>query len=155
VRTDEADLLRALDILETSREARLAEMATFALRRTAEKSDRRTVSADEYRYRHGWRWPGPDAHEAMHRTVEVLWAQHERLPFPEVPPADKADLVMLDSTIAGCIWTYLRRGGELHPDHRDILRLSSYWNCYHRSAYPRLREYPGYLLVSALRAASA
>ncbi|MER6173197.1 GNAT family N-acetyltransferase [Streptosporangium sp. NPDC001681] len=122
IRTDETALLRALDILETSRKARLAEMAAFTLRRTTEKRDRRTVSADEHRYRHGWRWPGPDAHEAMHQTVQTLWTQYERLPFPEVPPADKADLAMLDLTVAGCVWTYLRRGGALHPDHRDILR---------------------------------
>lgn len=122
MRTDEVALLRALDILETSREAQLAETTAFALRRTAEKRDRRTVSAAERHYRHGWRWPGPDAHEAMHQTVQALWARHERLPFPEVPPADKADLAMLDSVVAGCIWTYLRRGGSLHPDHRGILR---------------------------------
>jgi ribosomal protein S18 acetylase RimI-like enzyme len=34
-------------------------------------------------------------------------------------------------------------------------RVISYWSCYHRSAYPRLHEYPGHLLVSALQAASA
>ncbi|WP_245651688.1 GNAT family N-acetyltransferase [Streptosporangium amethystogenes] len=117
VRTDEAALLRALDILETSREAWLAEMAAFALRRTTEKRDRRTVSADEHRYRHGWRWPGPDAHEATHQTVQTLWARRRRLPFPEVP-----SLVTLDSTVADCVQTYLRRGGALHPDHRDVLR---------------------------------
>ncbi|MET8050079.1 GNAT family N-acetyltransferase [Streptosporangium sp. NPDC005286] len=117
IRTDETALLRALDILETSREARLAEMAAFALRRTSEKRDRRTLSAGEHRYRHGWRWPGPDAHEAMHQTVQTLWAQRQRLPFPEVP-----SLVTLDSTVADCVQTYLRRGGALHPDHRDILR---------------------------------
>ncbi|MGS2643654.1 GNAT family N-acetyltransferase [Streptosporangium sp. LJ11] len=117
LRKDETALLRALDILETSRKARLAEMAAFALRRTSEKRDRRTLSAGEYRYRHGWRWPGPDAHEAMHRTVQTLWTQHQRLPFPEVP-----SLVTLGSTVADCVQTYLRRRGALHPGHRDILR---------------------------------
>ncbi len=117
VRKDETALLRALDILETSRKARLAEMAVFALRRTSEKRDRRAPSADEHRYRHGWRWPGPDAHEAMHRTVQTLWTRHQRLPFPEVP-----SLVTPGSTVADCVQTYLRRGGALHPGHRDILR---------------------------------
>ena len=50
--------------------------------------------------------------------------------------------------------------GRLLADNPDFLtttmqRVISYWSCYHRSAYPRLREYPGHLLVSALQAAAS
>ncbi|MEU6432250.1 GNAT family N-acetyltransferase [Microbispora sp. NPDC046973] len=125
VRNDEGALVRALDILEVSRDARHAELAEFARRRSADKRERyqRTVPVEESRYRHGWRWPGPDAHEATLFTVKALWEEHVRAPFPdEVPPADHGDLVELDSTVAGVIWTYLRRNGNLHPDHRGLLR---------------------------------
>ncbi|MEU7941277.1 hypothetical protein [Microbispora bryophytorum] len=37
-----------------------------------------------------------------------------------MPLADRGDLVELDSTIAGVIWTYLRRNGNLHPDRRGL-----------------------------------
>ncbi|MFG1827779.1 GNAT family N-acetyltransferase [Microbispora bryophytorum] len=125
VHNDEGALIRALDALEVSRNAWRAELAEFERRRSADKQERhrRTVTVEEYRYRHGWRWPGPDAHEATLHAVTALWEEHTRLSFPgEVPPADHGDLVELDSTIAGVIWTYLRRNGNLHPDHRGLLR---------------------------------
>jgi hypothetical protein len=34
-------------------------------------------------------------------------------------------------------------------------RVVSYWNCYHRAAYPRLATYPGAVLIARLRAAAA
>ncbi|GLX11540.1 hypothetical protein Misp03_84660 [Microbispora sp. NBRC 16548] len=125
VRSDEGALVRALDILEVSRNARHAELAEFARRRSADKRERhsRTVMVEESRYRNGWRWPGPDAHEATLHTVTALWEEHTQVPFPdEVPLADHGDLVELDSTVSGVIWTYLRRNGNLHPDHRGLLR---------------------------------
>ncbi|WP_433413105.1 N-acetyltransferase family protein [Microtetraspora malaysiensis] len=124
VRTDEAALICALDVLEVSRKARQAELAEFACRRGADKKQRhsRTVMEEEIRYRYGCHWPGPDAHEATLRTVTALWDEHTRLPFPDVPPAPKGGLVELDTSIAGVIWTYLQRKGNLHPDHRRLLR---------------------------------
>ncbi|WP_235558147.1 GNAT family N-acetyltransferase [Sphaerimonospora mesophila] len=124
VRTDEAALLRALDVLEVSREARKVELAEFARRRSADKRRRhsRTVSAEKIRYRYGRRWPGPDSHEATLRTVTARWEEYTRLPFPDVPAALKDDLVNLDTRIAGVIWSYLDAGGRLRPGHRHLLR---------------------------------
>ncbi|AWS41653.1 hypothetical protein [Streptosporangium sp. 'caverna'] len=115
VRTDEAALLRALDILETSREARLAEMAAFALRRKAEREYVVEIVSDIHRALEDLNRPGSAVHAAYGRFL-----------------ADNPN--------------FLTTTGQ---------RVISYWSCYHRSAYPRLREYPGHLLVSALRAASA
>ncbi|WP_432872100.1 N-acetyltransferase family protein [Microbispora rosea] len=126
VRHDEGALVHALDVLEAGRDARHAELAEFARRRSADKRERhsRTVTIEESRYRHGWRWPGPDAHDATLHTVTALWEEHTRVPFPgKVPLADHGDLVELDSTVAGVVWTYLRRNGNLHPDHRPLLRI--------------------------------
>ncbi|MGN9821767.1 hypothetical protein ACTMUQ_41525 [Streptomyces sp. SD11] len=122
LRHDEAALLRALDMLELSRNVWLTELEAFADRRRAEKrQNRRRPSAAELRYVHGWRWPGPEGHHAMFREIELLWAAHVEIPFPEVPHADKPDLVYLDSSIAGCISTYLGNGGSPGLGHRDIL----------------------------------
>ncbi len=126
VRHDEGALVHALDVLEAGRDARHAELAEFARRRSADKRERhnRTVTVEETRYRHGWRWPGPDAHDAALHTVTALWEEHTRVPFPgKVPLADNGDLVELDSTVAGVVWTYLRRNGNLHPGHRPLLRI--------------------------------
>ncbi|MEV0347713.1 GNAT family N-acetyltransferase [Nonomuraea sp. NPDC050680] len=76
---------------------------------------------EEQRYLYGWRWPGPDAHEATLQTVTKLWNEHADLPFPHVPIRDKADLVYLDSTVGGIGSTYLQRGGHLNPRHRSLL----------------------------------
>jgi ribosomal protein S18 acetylase RimI-like enzyme len=141
IRTDEDALLGALDILETSRRAWLAEMAAFARRRTVEKHDRRTVSVDEHRYRHGWRWPGPDAHEAMHHTIRTLWDRHEREPCPEVPAIDHADLLRLDATVAEIVPAYLRRSGSLRPDHREILRRCATESRAVRLSFPESSTY--------------
>ncbi|RAY10660.1 hypothetical protein DPM19_34460 [Actinomadura craniellae] len=122
LRKDENALLRALDMLELSRTAWLTEMRAFADRRREEKRcPRRTSSAAETRYLHGYRWPGPESHQATFHAVGLLWAEHAELPFPETPPADKGDLVYLDVTLAGCISTYIRNGGTAGPGHADIL----------------------------------
>lgn len=122
LRNDEAALLRALDMLETSRAVWLTEVATFADRRRSEKSlHRRSPRQDESRYLHGWRWPGPDAKQAMLGEVDRLWAVHVRAPFPDVPSVDKGDLVELDTWLAGCISTYLANNGELDTGRRDLL----------------------------------
>ncbi|MGW3353737.1 hypothetical protein ACWDA3_61630 [Nonomuraea rubra] len=122
---DEDALLRALDVLEISREVWLTEIEAFASRRLAEKRQhRRTPSAAERLYLYGYRWPGPHGHQAMLLTVDHLWGAHLRDPFPDTPAEIKGDLVYLDSTIAGCISTYLSNDGEAGPGHRDILRTA-------------------------------
>ncbi|WP_328491547.1 hypothetical protein OHS59_01515 [Streptomyces sp. NBC_00414] len=122
LRHDEAALLRALDMLELSRNVWLTELEAFADRRRTEKrQNRRIPSATDLLHVHGRRWPGPQGHHAMFREVELFWAAHAKIPFPEVPHADKPDLVHLDSSIAGCISTYLGNGGSAGPGHRDIL----------------------------------
>jgi hypothetical protein len=122
LRNDERALLRALDMLEQSRNVWLAEMSAFADRRRAEKRrHRRTPPAAEVDFLLGWRWPGPQGHQVMFREIGLCWAGHLEGPFPEVPAADKGDLVYLDSTLAGCVSTYLRNGGVTGPGHRDIL----------------------------------
>jgi hypothetical protein len=116
LKLDERALLQALDMLELSRNVRLVEMAAFADQRRAEKRrNRRTPSAGEVRYLLGWRWPGPEGHQAMFHEVDRLWDEHARAPFPEVPAADKLDLAHLDSTLAGCVSTYLHNGGAVGP----------------------------------------
>ncbi|WP_371572543.1 hypothetical protein [Streptomyces sp. NBC_01314] len=122
VRNDEAALLRALEMLEASRAVWLTEMESFANRRRSEKAmHRRTPRQEETRYLHGWRWPGPQAKQAMLSEVDRLWAVHARAPFPDVPSVDKGDLAELDTWLAGCISTYLANKGELDTDRRDIL----------------------------------
>ncbi|WP_062349443.1 hypothetical protein [Herbidospora yilanensis] len=66
-------LVRALDILETSRMAWLAEMAEYAARRRMEKRRNRAPDIGEYRYLTGFRWPGPDGPAATRHAVESLW----------------------------------------------------------------------------------
>ena len=122
LKADEGALLRALEILETSRHVWLADMDTFATRRRAEKLlHRRSPTASERLRLYGFRWPGPDGHQATIHAVELLWAGHRAAPFPETPTEFKGDLVYLDSTIAGCVWTYVGRSGRATPGHRDIL----------------------------------
>lgn len=115
LKRDEEALLRALDVLETSRAAWLAEVEDFGARRRVEKQERhqRTPSAAD-RLRYGiCRWPGPDGHAAVLLTVRDLWTAHLAEPFPDTPPGTRADFVYTASTIAGCVSTYLSTGGEV------------------------------------------
>ncbi|WP_143590548.1 GNAT family N-acetyltransferase [Thermoactinospora rubra] len=111
VRRDERALVRALEVLEASRTAWHAELAAFARRRAIDKRRRRDVTVEEGRYRHGWRWHGPDAHDAMARTVAALWRQHEAAHVPEA-----------DGGIAEIIRGYVERGGRLDPAWAPPLR---------------------------------
>nr|BFF27120.1 hypothetical protein GCM10025732_50850 [Glycomyces mayteni] len=71
---DAETLVRALDRLEASRNARIAENAVFARRRAeAKRAGRREPEAEEARYRRGRRWPGPDALEASRFAVAFEW----------------------------------------------------------------------------------
>jgi hypothetical protein len=57
--------------------------------------------------------------------INELYREHELAPFPEgyaeVEVAG-VHLVLLDSDITGCIWTYLGSRGRLDWHHIDILR---------------------------------
>lgn len=122
VKKDEEALARALDVLETSRDAWFAELDAFTARRRSEKQQhRRTPTASDRLRFQGYRWPGPDGHAAMFRTVEQLWEAHRSEPFPEMPAGAEGDLVSLEATIAGCISSYLNRGGEAGPGRSDVL----------------------------------
>ncbi|NRQ31482.1 hypothetical protein HII36_06455 [Nonomuraea sp. NN258] len=122
LRRDESALIRALDVLELSRSAWLAEIDAFAARRRLEKrKHRRSPLASETRYLYGYRWPGPEGHRVMFRAVGILWAQHALVPFPEVSTSERDKLVELNATIADCVSTYLRNNGTVGSGHRDTL----------------------------------
>jgi len=122
LKRDEEALL-ALDVLETSRAAWLADVEDFAARRSAEKQERhqRTPSESERRHFSIYRWPGPDGHAAVLHTIGPLWKAHLAEPFPEMPSESKASFVYLDTTIAGCVSTYLSNGGTLDRGNRRLL----------------------------------
>ncbi|MEV0597590.1 hypothetical protein [Nonomuraea cavernae] len=122
LRRDELALIRALDMLELSRNGWLSEIDAFADRRRLEKrKHRRSPLALEMRYLHGWRWPGPEGHRVMFREVGILWAQHGPLPFPDVPTSERDNLVELNATLANCVSTYLRNDGTADSEHRATL----------------------------------
>lgn len=122
LRRDESALLRALDMLELSRNAWLAEVDAFADRRRLEKpKHRRSPLASEVRYLHGWRWPGPEGHRVMLREVGILWDRHATDPCPDVPTSVRHDLLELNATLAGCVSTYLRNDGTLGSGHKATL----------------------------------
>ena len=145
LKRDEVALVAALERVERSREMWLAEMSAFAGRRRAEKiGHRRTPSREERRYLYGFRWPGSDGREVTLHVVESAWADHRTAPFPPVPPAVKADLVLLDATATGHVSTYVRNGGRLPADPagallrclpglRGSLRALGYPGGYHRA----------------------
>ncbi|WP_052442760.1 hypothetical protein [Streptacidiphilus neutrinimicus] len=130
LRRDQDALLRALERLELSSAAWLAEEAAFAVLRREEKRGRhrRSPTAAQWLRHRGYRWPGPEGHAAMLGEVGRLWAPHAG-PFPSVPAAEKADLVELDATVAGCVSSYLGAGGAL-----DAGRAALLWR-----VLPRLR----------------
>ncbi|GIH25047.1 hypothetical protein Aph01nite_33570 [Acrocarpospora phusangensis] len=109
--TGSVPLPQALEVLESSRAAWLREMAAFATRRRAQKQRGYGLRSDEHRYRSGFRWYGPDAHEAMYQTVQSLWTSRPR-PYVDALAADISD----------CIRKYLLSGGQLTGDTRSVLR---------------------------------
>jgi hypothetical protein len=122
LKRDEEALLRALDVLETSRRAWLAELDAFAARRRVEKQrHRRTPTAAEQRRLRGYRWPGPDGHAAVLHTVGPLWKKHLASLFPETPPGTEAEFASFDATIGSFVSAYLDFGGELGPEEQDLL----------------------------------
>lgn len=62
----------------------------------------------------------------MLKRIEELWREHLKTRFPPAcrgADVEGIDLVMLDADIAGCIDTYLRRGGDLGTERTAILGL--------------------------------
>lgn len=60
-------------------------------------------------------------------TIAVQYRDHLSRPFPprlRGMVIDGIDLVLLDSTIAGCVSTWLGRTHDLDPDRHRILRTS-------------------------------
>ncbi|MEV4325976.1 hypothetical protein AB0J37_27430 [Microbispora rosea] len=222
VRHDEGALVHVLDVLEAGRDARHAELAEFARRRSADKRERhsRTVTVEESRYRHGWRWPGPDAHDATlhtvtaeHRRPPLLRtarfhpcrgtgrrrqpgepargllpvAEHRRFPGPGALRPDesltcafpdaldrevRAAVRVLPKARFSPVGSFRVTVGDLdvpgspagraygrfladNPRFSTLVqqRVASYWACYHRGEFPRLADYPGHRLITAMRAA--
>ncbi|MFJ9576280.1 hypothetical protein ACIRQF_07845 [Streptomyces sp. NPDC101191] len=62
--------------------------------------------------------------ESVFEAVSRLYREFMELPFPpRLAGADRAgfDLVMLDSDTAGCVFTWIRNGGELEARGRSTL----------------------------------
>lgn len=62
--------------------------------------------------------------ETAVEAVSRLYQEFMELPFPpRLAGADRAgfDLVMLDSDTAGCVFTWIKNGGELEARGRSIL----------------------------------
>ncbi|MFD7263298.1 hypothetical protein [Streptomyces sp. NPDC059874] len=116
LRRDPDALVRALDALELSREAWLAELAAFADRRRTEKRERhrRSPSAADIALLRTRRWWGPEGHRANVRMLRILSATHGG-PFPRVADEDKARLAFLDATVTGHVSSYLAAGGFAGP----------------------------------------
>ncbi|MEV0410373.1 hypothetical protein AB0I68_06040 [Streptomyces sp. NPDC050448] len=117
-------LLRALEKLESSRDAGIAERAAFAERRREEKRilHRQRPSAADAAFFRGPRWPGPDGHGAAVHEVARLWRAHAG-PFPELP-AEAAGAAMalgLDLVVCGHVSSYLAAGGRLDRHRLDLV----------------------------------
>jgi GNAT superfamily N-acetyltransferase len=111
-RLDAIGMLDALQRLETSRNAWLREMESFAARRSALKRERVPVDRDEYRYRYGRRWPGPDAEAAVTGAVARAW--RERRDHRLLPPALSL-LEPIEAGLAPLVDAFITRrftGGE-------------------------------------------
>ncbi|MEJ8643359.1 hypothetical protein WKI68_22110 [Streptomyces sp. MS1.HAVA.3] len=123
LRRDAEALVRGVDALELSRDARTAELATFAARRRTEKREqhRRSPSAADTAWQRARRWYGPDGHRAAVGMVRLLWAAHSG-PLPPVPGEDEAALVRLDSTVCAYVSSYLAGEGAPAPDRVARLR---------------------------------
>jgi hypothetical protein len=64
--------------------------------------------------------------------IQTLWQQHSEAPFPEGcrgAEVKGTDLVMLDADTAGCVQTFLERGG-----HLDLGRVAVLGLCYRELA---------------------
>ncbi|MEO3811038.1 GNAT family N-acetyltransferase [Sphaerisporangium sp. B11E5] len=131
---DEGALLRGLGLLERGRAAWLGEMESFGRRRRAQKRRGHGPRGDEGRYRTGPRWHGPDAREAVYRTVRTRWA-------PMVGAATMPPETGDAGLAAELVRAYLRSGGRV-----DATRWPDLRRCAARlrrdTAVPEVRE-PG------------
>lgn len=123
LRRDAQALVRAVDALELSRDARTAELAAFAARRRTQKREqhRRRPSPADTAWLRARHWYGPDGHRAAVGMVRLLWAARSG-PLPPVPGEDGAALVRLDSTVCAHVSSYLADGGVPAPDRTARLR---------------------------------
>lgn len=126
---DEGALLRALEVLEASRELRKRELARFAERRRAAKAaGRRVPSPGEQTLNAPWmlaRWHAAPRDGALHalrfwrrsRLQLLLTGDHRPFPRVESPPDGDPDVLetlrLLEATLAA--------GGELPPAERTAL----------------------------------
>jgi GNAT superfamily N-acetyltransferase len=118
---DEPRLLDALERMETSRKARLAEMEAFAARRTALKeSHRLPVDREESRYRQGRRWAGPDARAATAIAVAYEWGRDWR---SDVPADLWEPVEPLEQALSGLVEAFLGAGIDA-PRRRRLPALS-------------------------------
>ncbi len=123
LRHDAEALVRAVDALELSRDARTAELARFAARRRTEKREqhRRSPSDADTAWLGVRHWYGPDGHRAAVGMVRLLWAACSG-PLPPVPGEDEAALVHLHFTVCAHVSSYLAEGGVPAPDRTARLR---------------------------------
>jgi hypothetical protein len=62
------------------------------------------------------------------QEIQALWREHMEAPFPEETAGDEIDgidLVLADSTTAGCVDTFLR-----YPGHLDLWRTAILGLCH-------------------------
>lgn len=62
--------------------------------------------------------------DELEAAVSHVWREHQQAPFPAgLRGAERADidLVLLDADIAGCVSTWLSRGGSLDDWRRGVL----------------------------------
>jgi hypothetical protein len=116
------NLLRALEVLETSRAAWLRELAGYTERRRAEKRLGYLPRQDEVRYRFGFRWPGPGAHGATWYTVAALWDEQRRSALPAGLPGDWTSLA---ADVAACVESYLSAPDRPFVEDARLLRICS------------------------------
>jgi GNAT superfamily N-acetyltransferase len=119
-RFDERGLVAALEVMETSRAAWLVEMAAYEDRRRSLKREHR-IPADpaEQRYRHGPRWPGPDARAATAAAVDREWNGNRSSLKPH---AVRKVLRPLESEMDDLVTAYLD-GGLNGEQRRRLLSL--------------------------------
>ncbi|MEV3938082.1 GNAT family N-acetyltransferase [Glycomyces sp. NPDC049804] len=113
---DESGLFEALARLETSRNVWLAEMDSYAARRTALKHLGIQADREEVHYRHSQRWPGPDAHEAA--TVAVRYLRDRDREF-HGPPEVWEPFTPLEQELSGLVDAFLGLG--LDASQRRLL----------------------------------
>ncbi|WP_435974352.1 hypothetical protein [Streptomyces sp. Qhu_M48] len=121
IRRDTAALLRALDILETSRAARIEEIAVFAARRRVEKAAGVRVPRSDDPLARPWRprWPGGAGPSRLGLVAAVANRRAAFLGGPAPDPSDdlQGRLADLHGRLDACAAAYLGALGQV--DGRD------------------------------------